>query len=336
MAASAGAPSLPATTPQALIAAVQGSTVRALSGTISETANLGLPSLPGAGSAASLSWQTFVTGTHTATIAVDGPTKQRLAVLGQLSESDVVHNGADLWTYSSDTRAVTHSTLRSPDSADDPTSTEMNAASPMGAAVDLLKAVDPTTGVTIGGTTSVAGRDAYLLVLTPKQAGTTVRRVVIAIDATRYVPLRVQVFGASSTAAFETGFTQVSFTTPEASTFDFTPPAGTVVNAPAAVGGRSRGTAPAVADPTAEPVVSGAGWTSVVELTGGLDQLTSTGTTRHGKTTGSMLDELSTVQPDGSRLIQTSLLNVLVTTDGRVLAGAVTPAVLERDAQTSA
>ena len=41
-----------------------------------------------------------------------------------------------------------------------------------------------------------------------------------------------------------------------------------------------------------------------------------------------LLGRLSQRQPNGDQLIRTALLNVLITTDGRVYAGAVTPALL--------
>src|SRR3954449_3251082 len=85
-------PKLPPRTPARLLAAVQDSTVEHLSGTIVETARLGLPSLPGADDTAALTWQTLVTGTHTARVWSDGKDHQRLALLGQLSESDIVHS----------------------------------------------------------------------------------------------------------------------------------------------------------------------------------------------------------------------------------------------------
>ena len=63
------------------------------------------------GGGSDLSLQNLVTGSHTLRVFYGGPEQQRVALLGQLSESDVIHNGTDLWTYSSSTRAVTHATL---------------------------------------------------------------------------------------------------------------------------------------------------------------------------------------------------------------------------------
>ena len=86
-------PSLPAKTPAQLLTAVQESGTQALSGTVTETAHWGLPSLPGGTDSASLDWQGLLTGSHTLRVAAAGPDRQRVAVLGSLSESDVVHNG---------------------------------------------------------------------------------------------------------------------------------------------------------------------------------------------------------------------------------------------------
>ena len=74
-------------------------------------AALGLPDLPGSAQSASLSWSTFLTGTHSVRVWVDGPARQRMAVIGELSEADIVHNGRDLWTYTSDSNTASHTML---------------------------------------------------------------------------------------------------------------------------------------------------------------------------------------------------------------------------------
>ena len=123
----------------------------AFTGQVDETAALGLPSLPGDSSTATLSWQSFLTGTHSARVWADGPDKQRLALLGQLSEADVIHNGRDVWTYTSDTNTVTHTTLpahsTSPSGATTtPSSSDpADSYSPAKLAAQLLKAVSPST-----------------------------------------------------------------------------------------------------------------------------------------------------------------------------------------------
>jgi outer membrane lipoprotein-sorting protein len=327
--ASAGVPDLTSTTPEALLAAVQTADVTALSGQVEETARLGLPALPGQDDAAALSWPTLVTGTHQATVAIDGPERQRLALLGTLAESDVVHNGSHVWTYASSTREVTHVVLPAdhPDGAATGSQDPMNAT-PLGAARQLLAAVTPTTGVSMAANTRVAGQDAYVLVLTPKQADSTIGRVEIAVDAGRHIPLQVRIFGSAGQAdpVFETGFTSISYDRPDAGTFDFTVPDGATVTTrtPQDHAGRAPGSGTA-------PTVLGTGWTSVVELDAGpgaLAAVTSGGDSQSAQ----LLDRLLVAQPNGDRLLSTALVNVLLTADGRVFAGAVQPGVLQQAA----
>jgi outer membrane lipoprotein-sorting protein len=340
MTAAAGSPNLDKTTPEALLAAVRTADVTQLSGQVEETARLGLPALPGPDDAASLSWQTLVTGTHSAKVAVDGPQRQRLALLGTLAESDVVRNGRNVWTYASSTREVTHALLPAdmPDGAaatmQSPDPAALMNATPVGAAQQLLAAVTPTTGVALAENTRVAGQDAYTLVLSPKQVDSTIGRVVIAVDATRYIPLRVQVFsaGTPADAAFETGFTSISYDRPDAGTFDFSVPAGATVTAQDMTKGQGQQPDSSMPDAPA-PTVVGTGWTSVVQVPAGPDALAAltqgaTGNSRD-QSSAEMLNRMLTVQPNGDRMLSTALMNVLLTSDGRVFAGAVQPSVLQ-------
>ena len=336
LSAAAGPPDLDGTTPEALLAAVRTADVQHLSGQVAETARLGVPELAGQSDDASLSWQTLVTGTNTARVAVDGPDLQRLAVLGSLAESDVVHNGSDVWTYASAGNAVDHVVLPAdladragamvPQDLADPM-----AMTPLGAAQYVLAAVTPTTGLSMAANTRVAGQDAYSLVLTPEQAGSTISRVVIAVDATRHVPLQVQVFNAtSSDAVFETGFTSINYDRPSAATFDFAVPAGaTVTTHQAEDAVVADGTGPAVAQ------VLGNGWTSVVEYAADAEaQAAMAPQALADSDSTELLSRLVTELPNGDRLLSTALVNVLQTADGRVLAGAVEPSVLQQAAAT--
>lgn len=93
-----------------------------------------------------------------------------------------------------------------------------------------MKSVDDTTSVTVDGTAQVAGRDAYKLLIKPKQSGSTVGAITVAVDAKTGVPLKFTLVPTSGGAAVvDAGFTQVAFTKPAASTFDFTPPKGAKV-----------------------------------------------------------------------------------------------------------
>jgi hypothetical protein len=73
--------------------------------------------------------------------------------------------------------------------------------------------------------------------------------------------------------------------------------------------------------------VIGTGWTTVVELHDG--SLTAG--------VGGTIDELSTsIGTTGERLLHTALLNAVVMPDGRAFVGAVSPALLEHIATTTA
>ncbi|MET9758616.1 DUF2092 domain-containing protein [Streptomyces sp. NPDC006372] len=240
--ADSGDPDLPKITAQQLIEKIAKSDVQQLSGTVKISTDLGLPDLgglesslmsgaasPGEGgsSADPTSKLTeLASGTHTLRVAVDGPEKQKLSLLENAAEYSVVHNGKDLWGYDSKSNEVYHGTA-----SDSPKhEKEQPPATPKDFAEEALKAVDDTTSVTVDGTAQVAGRDAYKLLIKPKQSGSTVGAVTVAVDAKTGTPLKFTLTPASGGAAVvDAGFTKVSFDRPAASTFDFTPPKGAKV-----------------------------------------------------------------------------------------------------------
>lgn len=338
-------PDLPPRTAAQLLAGVQTSTTQALSATMEQTADLGLPSLPGSTDNASLSWQSLVTGSHTARVWVDGPDKQRVALLGTLSESDIVHNGRDVWTYTSSRNEVAHTVLRADGSDHSPTPTPGPAAeTPMSVAKQILKAIDPSTTVRVDSTQVVAGHDAYTLTLAPRDDRSTITKVTIALDSRRLVPLQVAVFGSGSTPAFQIGFTgDLSFTAPKSSVFDFHVPAGATISTNPLAGSddqagpahrRAEAPSPSAAPDTGRPdapateapKIIGSGWTAVAYFAHGLP----------AGAAGGLLDQAtSPVGSTGDRMLRTSLVNVLFTNDGRAFVGAVTPSMLEQTAATT-
>src|SRR5262249_22306023 len=151
-----------------------------LSGTIVSNAKLGLPQLPTAGpgpGAVGSSLTSLLTGPHTLRVWTAGPTKHRVALLGTLGESDVVHNGRDCWSWASDTREATHPRLRAGAFDDEEPTAPGAGLTPQQAADAALKAIDPSTAVSTDGTASVAGRSAYELVLSPRDSRSLVGQV---------------------------------------------------------------------------------------------------------------------------------------------------------------
>jgi hypothetical protein len=245
-AASASVPTLPHRTVAQLLAEVGQATSKPLgpfTATVQETANLGLPQLPQevqpGGTAA------LTSGNQSVTIWYGDPQHIRIAEPVQAGESDLRLNGRTLWLWNSKTQTATKLTLpphvtglpgqggNGPAAVPTPTSGPGSASAtltPQAAANQALKALGPSTVVAVQSNADVAGRPAYQLALEPRTSQSLISRVLIAIDASRGIPLRVEVFGRGSAGlVYSVGFTSLSFGAPAASNFTFTPPPGATV-----------------------------------------------------------------------------------------------------------
>ncbi|MFL6239332.1 MAG: LolA family protein [Actinomycetes bacterium] len=337
-----GSPRLPARTAAQLLADVQEASLPAFSGTVKTSAHLGLPSIPDSfGSGGAFSPQSLLSGTQTFRVWVRDQEHQRVAWLGHLAELDAVHNGTDVWTYDSSKLAVTHATL--PAKEDQRHATEQaTAPTPMEAAHELLKNIDPSTIVTVSRTARVAGRPAYQLQLSPRDTRSLVSRAQIAVDSKTSLPLRVQVFARNSgRAALSVAFSSISFSTPRSSIFQFAPPKGSkvqrtsvssLVGTPRTHRAKVRG-APdvrtAAPEPNADHAMSsqprtlGSGWTAVEEVAGG----------SLNRPVSRLLDKVSTPVA-GGRLVTTALVSILIADDGNIYAGAIDGTDLQKVAAT--
>jgi outer membrane lipoprotein-sorting protein len=323
------APSLPSRTPAQLLAAVAQGQGPELSGTVVETASLGLPSLPGGNDPTSIA--SLLTGSHTVQVWYASPEHYRLALPGTLSESDVIRNGNTVWLWQSAANSVTEISVP----AHQATHAPVPAVTPQQAAQQVLAAVGPTTTVSVDSNVTVAGQPAYELVLAPKDSRSLIGQVRIAIDGHNSVPLRVEVFarGAAS-PAISVGYTSVQFTAPAASELSFTPPSGakiTKVNADQG-GQADQGSAPAGS-------VIGSGWLAVLDVpSAGLTSGTpAQGPVSANEASGDGAVALQTLLGSAKyvhgtwgtgRLLSTSLVSVLMTSNGTTFVGAVEPSVL--------
>jgi outer membrane lipoprotein-sorting protein len=334
---------LPATTPAQVLALIASSKVTALSGTIDQTSDLGLPSLPtsGAGSNSSAtSTLELLTGSHTVRIYVDGAKKERLQVMDQLAERDVIRSGSNLWLYNSKGNTVEHATIAG--KTHGVPQRKASTLTPIQLAKKLIGQLKPTSKVTLGDNVEVAGRTAYTVVLRPRATGTLLRSVTIAVDSSTGLPLRVRLNARGQSApAVSVGFSSLTLDKPDASLFAFTPPANSKItelsthkhHASAKVGTPTQKKAAqkkaaekkAASKPTEK--ITGKGWDSVVTLTN-VSQLTAlTSSPLYGELTSAV---------SGGRVFHTSLLNVLITTDGRIVAGSVSVARLQAVAASPA
>ena len=324
-------PVLPSLTPAELLDKVQAAHVGALSGSVQLSTHLGLPDLGSLGVANSGTLLDLLSGTHTAHIWTSDPEHVRVALDAPQAESDWIRNGKDVWAWDSRTEHVTHVTV--PVSND--TTVPMN---PVDVAHKLLDEIDPSTAVSVRTPGYVAGRPVYELVLTPRSTASTIAAVVVAIDSDTGLPLDVRIEAKSSTApAIDLRFTSISFDTPSASTFAFTPPPGSTVTespSPSAllpVGGHGyrRRLGPdaralpsgSVDRPGPSVKVVGTNWDSVAIISG----------FNIGRQLNGLLTDAPSVSlPSGhARLLTTTLVSVLAFDDGRIAIAALTPSALE-------
>ncbi|MHC0430472.1 LolA family protein [Streptomyces sp. O3] len=371
--ASSGDPDLPKITAQELIEKIAASDTEQLSGSIKISTDLGIPGLGGAASSllgeagespeggASVAPQDklleLASGTHTLRVAADGPDKQKLSILDDAAEYSVIRNGDDVWAYDSASNEAYHATTedggkhprgKGEDGDGDGGLPESAPATPKEFAEQALKAADDTTSVSVDGTAKVAGRDAYQLLIEPKESDgvrSTIGAIRIAVDADNGVPLKFTLTpSGGGKAAIDAGFTKVDFSAPKASTFDFKPAKGMKVTEAdeldeRAPGGGEDSEGPEGFDGLEDLGglnVIGEGWSSIAafDLPGGQ---------------GFAVPENGDVPPEAEQFLDalgdkvtgkfgsgtvfsTRLVNALITDDGKVYVGAVDKASLVKAA----
>ncbi|MGH3769908.1 MAG: LolA family protein [Pseudonocardiaceae bacterium] len=314
MPAGAGAdPSLPPVSAEDLVTSVLTAKVPALAGTVTVHNALGLPALPGVAAPLTQPETTF-------RVWSDGQGHGRLALPSRGGEQVLIEDGMTLWRYDSSSRTATaleHGT--------GPAHQHPPVADPAQAARELVGAVRKYSTVTVDGTGTVAGRGVYELVLTPAPTERTLlREVRVAVDSAQRVPLRLTVLAnGSPNPALQIGFSNLTVGAQDPALFHFTPPAGVTVQRPKHE--------PMTGPPPSQhekPMIHtvGDGWDTVV-----LGQLPPT-------QPGAKTDPMALIQRIGRPasgpwghgwVIQTAVGTVLVTSDGRVAAGAVPQRVLD-------
>jgi outer membrane lipoprotein-sorting protein len=296
-------PALPPVDPEELVRSVLAADPQPLAGAVELENGLGLPALPGVPQAAN--------GTSTARIWSDGDRRGRVQLPTDSGERTLVSDGETFWSWNSEDRTV----RRIPEGEHE---RDAANADPGAAAAEALAALRPTSVISVDGTSEVAGRPAYDLVLAPASTERTLlREVRVAVDAEHRMPLRLTVLATgSSDPALQIGFTDIAFGPQDPELFRFTPPPGAKVEdarRPEGHGARD-----------AEPTTVGDGWDTVLvaaapgpdaERPEGLPDLGALGRPIDG--------------PWGSgRLITSAVASVIVTDDGRIAAGAVPEQVL--------
>jgi len=138
--------------------------------------------------------------------------------------------GRDVWLYDYAAETAKHVVMTgTPPDGGEPTPSALTMATPE-AISSFLQQLAPYADVQVTGQGIVAGREVYFLTMTPTASDTALGSVQASIDGQTYVPLQLQVTAKGDTSpVIQFGFTSVSYDAVPASTFDFTPPAGTDV-----------------------------------------------------------------------------------------------------------
>ncbi|NGN68942.1 DUF2092 domain-containing protein [Streptomyces sp. A7024] len=317
-----------------LVTKVLESKTQTVSGTVKIKTDLGLPSLPegmGGGTDGGRALE-MLTGDKTLQVAADGPNRQAVTLERDQGDYTAVHNGKDIWAYDSQKKEAFHGTnyseKKGQKDGDHGLPEDLQDLTPREFAQEALKKADKTTEVTTDGTAMVAGQEAYVLKVAPKQDESTVRDIRIAVDADNGAPLKVTLTSDSGTKAIDAGFTKVDFGKPDAKQFEFTPPADAKVtekDLSKEDGGDQGEKDRKDAERMMKDVeIEGSGWTSIAKFNAGA-KLSDDG---EGQ---SLLDSF-TEKVDGGRVFSTDLINVLISDDGHVYAGAVTKDALVKAA----
>ncbi|MFG2872203.1 outer membrane lipoprotein carrier protein LolA [Streptomyces sp. NPDC048338] len=339
--AASGDPDLPEITAQELVEKIAASDTQALSGTFKISTDLGLPSFAGlaggAGGSSSADPQERLTelfsGTHTLRLAADGPDRQKVTLLDGSDEYSLIHDGDDVWAYDSKSNEAYHEKgdgpgkggpdAGGPKAGEKP---ETLPSTPKELADEILKAAEGTTSITVGGTAKVAGRDAYQLVVKPKQSGSTVESVKVAVDAATGTPLK---FTLSSTEGgkpvVDAGFTKIDFGKPAASAFAAPKGAKVTEGFPEGEdkGPQGLGDLTGLGDFGGANVI-GEGWTTIAKLDTGAPAPKDSEVPAEAKGFLDALGDKVTGKFGSGTVFKTKLVNALMTDDGKVYVGAVT------------
>ncbi|WP_203580010.1 LolA family protein [Microbacterium hibisci] len=326
---------LPDKTPAALLDFAAASDVTAMTGTIEQTSELGLPDLSsltgpsdgGDSSAGASDAIDLLTGSHTAKVYLDGD-RSRLQVLDRLAERDVYldRSAGEGWFVDSETKTATHYTA-----GDDVTSWERQpdamVHTPQQLLDDALAKLGDSTEISVGTDGRVAGRDVYELVLVPKDAASLVGELRFAIDGETGAAVAASVTArGADLPAFDIAFTDLSFAAPDPATLTYDPAPGYTVEKKTLSSPHidSGATHDGATDAAARPVVHGEGWATVVEL-----PQADRGTPDAAGPYAAALERLARPVADG-RVLETALVTVYFADDGRVFAGAVSADHLAR------
>jgi outer membrane lipoprotein-sorting protein len=281
----------------------------------------------------------FFAGTHRANIFVDGIEKSRLQVLDLLSERNFIRNGNVLWAYDATKSLAQRTTINERDVknaeniarlllAMNKSKFPFDYTSPAAVADYILNEASKYSTISVAADIKIADRSAYQITLTPKNNQSLIASATLSIDAATGLPLAARVMAVGQDGpAFEVAFESITFAKPDASNFNFTPPAGTrIIDIPAPTQAdlmRELGKLPALpnesdAKAKLEDLIA-QGWGAVVKVPAA--QVPAE--LRRLQAENKLYTEL-TKPVSGGRVFSSTLLNIFFADNGDIYAGSVT------------
>lgn len=316
-------PALPAIGAEELVASALVARPPAFSGVAELKNELGLPAVPG----------TEALDFEEVRVFHDGEDGARVQVERRASELTFVKNADEAWAYDSREHSAKRLSWDEDDAAAAEGHAEAELADPSQAAADIIEHLRPTSDIFVDGTSRVADRAAYELVLTPKPSEKTLlREVTVAIDEETRVPLRFDVFAnGRSEPVLSLGFTEFELGAQHADLFEFTPPQGAEVETTEAddvAGAAHDREHPEEAVERATTV--GDGWDTVVIAEAPADAPRE-GSAETGQELGGVLQQIG--EPVSGEFgsgthVRTAVGGAVIAEDGRIAAGAVPRQVL--------
>lgn len=281
----------------------------------------------------------LIAGTHKIRVYASSE-GTRVQVLDTMSQRDFIVNKDEFWFYDSRKATAITGTLdmdvnqadvdkaqvdAEAKLAEYAASIQLDISNPEAVANYLMERIGETTSVSVGKDHLVAGRTAYQLIAQPNADNSLIESVVISVDSETGMALDVKVYSIEQEEpAMHVGFESISFEVPAASTFNFTPPAGTTVETfetPEGLEAELKAQRGEKSD-QAKPVVIGEGWESVMYLSAIPSEVPME------LLENELFADLMT-SVAGGRVFSTPVMNVLITDSGEVYAGAVTIAFLQ-------
>ncbi len=293
----------------------------------------------------------LIAGTHKIRVYASSE-GTRVQILDPMKQRDFIVNKDEFWFY--DSRKATAITgtvdmeidqaeLDKADAeagaklAEYAASIQLDISNPEAVANYLMERIGESTAVSVGKDHIVAGRTAYQLIAQPNAENSLIESVVISVDSETGMALDVKVYSVEQDVpAMHIGFESISFEVPDASTFNFTPPAGTTVETfetPADLEAEGlsmteeqklayKAELEAKYADQAQPELIGEGWESVMYLSAMPSEVPM------DLLENELFADLMT-NVSGGKVFSTPVLNVFITDSGEVYAGAVTVAFLQ-------